>query len=206
MKISKAGIDLIKQFEGCYLNAYLCPANVWTIGIGHTGSVDGVAIHSGMKITQSKAEQLLADYLEKKYEPAVRNLDVELNQNQYDALVSFCYNLGPGIFKGNLLNAIKAKNWQSVADQILLYDKARVNGVLQPLKGLTRRRKAEAELFLKECEEEEVVKQTVIVLNGVEKQVNAIEKDGNNYVKLRDLQDAKIVIGYENGKATVTSK
>lgn len=148
MKISKTGIDLIKSFEGCYLTAYKCPAGVWTIGIGHTGLVDGKQIHEGMTITQQKAEQLLSDYLENKYEPAVRNLGVEFNQNQYDALVSFCYNLGTGIFTGNLLKAIKAKNWTSVANQMLLYNKARVNGTLTELNGLTRRRKAERELFL----------------------------------------------------------
>lgn len=148
MKISKVGINLIKEFEGCYLTAYKCPAGVWTIGIGHTGEVDGKLICKGMTITQQKAEELLSEYSEKRYEPAVRNLGVELNQNQYDALVSFCYNLGPGIFTGNLLNAIKNKNWTSVADQILLYNKATVNGKLTVLNGLTRRRKAERELFL----------------------------------------------------------
>lgn len=148
MKISKVGIDLIKSFEGCYLTAYKCPAGIWTIGIGHTGEVDGKQIHKGMTITQQKAEELLRNWLEKRYEPAVRNLGVELNQNQYDALVSFCYNLGPGIFTGNLLKAIKNKNWVGVADQILLYNKATVNGKLTVLNGLTRRRKAERELFL----------------------------------------------------------
>lgn len=202
-KISKVGIDLIKSFEGCYLKAYRCPAGVWTIGWGTTEAVNGVKPHQGMVITQAQADALLVSHL-KAYEDAVNRLGVTLNQNQFDALVSFCYNLGPGIFKGNLLSAIKAKNWTSVADQILLYDKARVNGVLQPLKGLTRRRKAERELFLKECEE--VVKQTKIVLNGVEKTVNVIEKDGTNFVKLRDLQDSKITIGYVEGKPTVTAK
>ena len=148
MKISKVGIDLIKEFEGCYLTAYKCPAGIWTIGIGHTGLVDGKAICKGMTITQQKAEELLSEYLEKRYEPAVRKLGVELNQNQYDALVSFCYNLGPGIFTGNLLSAIKAKNWTSVAEQMLLYNKARVDGTLTVLNGLTRRREAERKLFL----------------------------------------------------------
>ena len=147
MKISQRGIDLIREFEECYLKAYRCPAGVLTIGIGHTGLVDGKQIHEGMTITQEKAEQLLSECLEKRYEPAVRKLG-ELNQNQYDALVSFCYNLGPSIFKGNLLAAINAKNWTSVAEQMLLYNKARVNGVLTELNGLTRRRRAERDLFL----------------------------------------------------------
>lgn len=148
-KVSQVGIDLIKQFEGCSLKAYLCPAKVWTIGYGRTGQVDGTPIKSGMTITQAKAETLLMEDLNNsKYSKAVDKLNVD-NQNQYNALISFCYNLGAGIFTGSLLAAIKAKNWDSVASQMLLYNKARVNGVLQPLAGLTRRRKAEAELLLK---------------------------------------------------------
>ncbi|MDA3731420.1 lysozyme [Niameybacter massiliensis] len=169
MKISKVGINLIKEFEGCQLKAYKCPAGVWTIGIGHTGTVDGKQICVGMTITQEKAEQLLRECLEKRYEPPVRKFS-GLNQNQYDALVSFCYNLGPGIFKGNLLNAINAKDWNDVAIQIRLYNKARVNGVLTELKGLTRRRDAEAELFLKPVIEDEELKKAVtkIIDSGVQ--------------------------------------
>lgn len=199
MKISQKGINLIKEFEGCYLTAYKCPADVWTIGYGHTGNVDGVPIHAGMKITQAKAEELLVTTLDKKYEPAVRKFTT-LNQNQYDALVSFCYNLGTGIFKGNLLNAINAENWNSVADQILLYNKARVNGVLTELAGLTRRRKAERKLFLEPVKEVYQVIKVKIEVNGVVKEVSAIEMDGNNFIKLRDLQDNKIIVDYNAEK------
>ena len=72
MNVSQNGINLIKEFEGCKLTAYKCPAGVWTIGFGHTGSVDGVAVSSGMKITQSKAEVLLLQSLNNRYEPSVR--------------------------------------------------------------------------------------------------------------------------------------
>jgi lysozyme len=193
MKISQTGLDLIKSFEGCSLKAYKCPAGVWTIGYGHTGEVDGVPVGSGMVISPNKAQALLATVLEQRYEPAVRRF-TDLNQNQYDALVSFCYNLGPGIFTGSLLTAIQNKNWTSVADQILLYNKARVNGVLTELAGLTRRRQAESDLFLKEAY---IVEKIKINLNGKEKTVNAIQKDGNNYVKLQDLRDEKIEVGYD---------
>ena len=150
LKTSKVGLDLIKSFEGCQLKAYRCPAGVWTIGWGTTEPVNGVRPHEGMRITQSQADQLLVDHLQS-YENAVNRLGVSLNQNQFDALVSFCYNLGPGIFKGNLLNAIKSSQWSNVAAQMLLYNKARVNGKLTELKGLTRRRQAESELLLKPC-------------------------------------------------------
>ena len=153
MKISKVGLDLIKSFEGCQLKAYRCPAGVWTIGWGTTEPVNGVRPHEGMRITREQADQLLVNHL-KRYEDAVNNLGVQLNQNQFDALVSFCYNLGTGIFKGSLLTAIKASQWSNVASQMLLYNKARVNGKLTVLKGLDRRRKAESALFLKPCAED----------------------------------------------------
>ena len=109
MNISNTGINLIKSFEGCYLEAYRCPAGVWTIGWGTTEPVNGVKPHAGMKITQKQADDLLINHL-KSYEASVNKLGLELNQNQFDALVSICYNCGAGIFKGNLLNALKAKN------------------------------------------------------------------------------------------------
>lgn len=154
MKISNVGLDLIKSFEGCQLKAYRCPAGVWTIGWGTTEPVNGVRPHEGMRITQAQADRLLVEHLQT-YENAVNRLGVELNQNQFDALVSFCYNLGTGIFKGSLENAIKNRNWSNVAAQMLLYNKARVNGKLTVLKGLERRRQAESALFLKPCVKED---------------------------------------------------
>lgn len=160
MKISNVGLDLIKSFEGCQLKAYKCPAGVWTIGWGTTEPVNGVRPHEGMRITQAQADQLLVEHL-KAYENAVNRLGVEINQNQFDALVSFCYNLGTGIFKGSLENAIKNRNWSNVAAQMLLYNKARVNGKLTVLKGLERRRQAESALFLKPCKEDKQLKEAV---------------------------------------------
>ncbi len=143
MNISKKGVDLIKSFEGCYLKAYKCPAGVWTIGWGTTEPINGVKPHSGMVITRQQADELLMKNLAS-YEKAVNNLKIDFNQNQFDALVSFCYNLGTGIFKGNLLEAIQSKQWKSVASQLLLY--TRGGGVV--LGGLVRRRAAEVKLFL----------------------------------------------------------
>ena len=156
MKISNVGLDLIKNFEGCQLKAYKCPADVVTIGFGETGkfALTGEKIVMGMSITEEQAKNSFRIAL-KPYEDAVNRLDAELNQNQFDALVSFCYNLGTGIFKGSLENAIKNKNWSNVAAQMLLYNKARVNGKLTVLKGLERRRQAESALFLKPCVKED---------------------------------------------------
>jgi lysozyme len=181
MKISQKGIALIKSFEGCYLKAYKCPASVWTIGYGTTEPINGVAIHDGMTITQEQAEEALTNHL-KRYENAVNNLGVQFNQNQFDALVSFCYNLGTGIFKGSLLTAIKANDWQSVASQMLLYNKARVNGELTVLKGLDRRRKAEVALFNSKCEE---VKQDDELSAAVSKIIKSgIQLDYNSWKRV----------------------
>ena len=192
-RISKVGIDLIKSFEGCYLKAYKCPAGVWTIGWGTTESINGVKPHEGMIITQKQADDLLIKNL-KSYENTVNKYVTytKLNQNQFDALVSFTYNCGAGALqKSTLLQKLNKGDVQGAADEFLRWNKA--NG--KTLNGLTRRREAERKLFLKE--NEEVVKKVKIKLNGVEKNVDAIEKDGSNYVKLQDLRDGKIDIGYD---------
>ena len=141
MKTSDKGINLIKEFEGCYLTAYKCPAGVWTIGYGHTGKVGGKAIGSGMKITAAKATELLKQDLAT-FEKAVESckaLTFKPNQNQFDALVSFAFNCGAG----SLNTLVKNRDAVTVSEKLLLYNKA--NG--KALEGLTRRRKAERALF-----------------------------------------------------------
>lgn len=141
MNISKKGLDLIKSFEGCHLNAYRCPANVWTIGWGHTAGV-----YEGMKITQEQADAFLVEDM-RKYENYVNATGLSLNQNQFDALVSFTYNCG----NGNLKTLIKNRTLAQIADALLLYNK----GGGKVLNGLVRRRKAERELFLSATEKAE---------------------------------------------------
>ena len=135
----------MKSFEGCRLTAYRCPAGVWTIGYGHTGTVDGKAICEGMKITEAKATELLKQDMTK-FENAVLTcsaLTFKPNENQFSALVSFTFNCGAA----NLKSLVKGRSAAVVAEKLLLYNKA--NGKV--LNGLTRRRKAERELFLKAC-------------------------------------------------------
>lgn len=139
MKTNQKGIDLIKSFEGCSLVAYKCPANVWTIGYGHTQGVS-----EGMSISQKQADELLKEDLAK-YEKYVEDTKLELNENQFSALVSFVYNCG----NGNLKTLVKNRTLPEIAEAMLLYRKA--NGVV--LNGLVRRRKAEIELFLMPVEE-----------------------------------------------------
>lgn len=142
-KIGQAGLALIKQFEGCRLIAYQCSAGVWTIGYGHTAGV-----HKGMKITQAQADEYLKQDVAK-FEKYVNNPSYvpftdKLNQNQFDALVSFAFNLGQGNVKklctGRVMNQIPSAMQQ--------YCKA----AGKTLPGLQRRRKAEAALYNKKVE------------------------------------------------------
>lgn len=137
MKTSSKGVSLIKQFEGCRLKAYKCPAGVWTIGYGHTAGVK-----AGDIITQETAESYLRNDLVT-YEKAVMNYDgiYHFNQNQFDALVSFTYNCGAGNLK-NLTQSGK-RTIAQISEKLLLYNKA--GGVT--LLGLQRRRTAEKVLF-----------------------------------------------------------
>lgn len=135
LKTGDAGINLIKEFEGCRLEAYKCPAGIWTIGYGHTAGVK-----PGDKITQAQADAYLAADLEK-YEAKVNKYDTyHWSQNEFDALVSFTYNIG----SIDQLTANGTRTKAKIASSMLLYNKA--NG--RALAGLTRRRQKENALFL----------------------------------------------------------
>lgn len=160
LKINNEGLNLVKSFEGCQLTAYKCPAGVWTIGYGHTGTVDGKAICEGMKITEAKATELLKQDMTK-FENAVSNcseLTFKPNENQFSALVSFAFNCGAG----NLKTLVKGRTAAVVAEKLLLYNKA--NGKV--LNGLTRRRKAERELFLKAVSKKETTTESGVAKNA----------------------------------------
>ena len=144
MKISQKGIELIKEFEGCRLTAYRDSVNVITIGWGTTNAdrdITGTSIYMGMTISQATADEWLEKSVNNKYAPLVDkyNSTYHFNQNQFDALVSFAYNLG----SIDSLVAYGKRSISEISNKILAYDKA--NG--QTLAGLTRRRKAEKELF-----------------------------------------------------------
>ena len=143
MNTGNEGIKLIKNYEGCRLTAYQCSAGVWTIGWGHTGKVDGKAVCKGMTITQEKADALLVSDLVV-YENHVNALKRKFNQNEFDAMVSFTYNCG----QGSLQTLCKNRSSKQIAEALLKYNKA--GG--KELAGLTKRRKAERELFLKPVE------------------------------------------------------
>lgn len=136
MKTSEKGIEFIKNFEKCKLEAYkaLPSEQYWTIGYGHYGA----DVVQGMTISQADADEFLKRDLGKS-EKYVEKTGLQLNQDQFDALVSFTYNCGPG----NLLKLVAGRTIPQVGTAILKYNKA--DGKI--LKGLKRRREAEYNLY-----------------------------------------------------------
>ena len=145
MQTSEKGIALIKQFEGCSLTAYYDAVGVLTIAYGWTRPVDGKPVHVGMTITQETAERLLKTGLVSYESDVSRLVKVKLTQGQFDALVSFTYNLGArSLSTSTLLRKLNAGDYAGAADEFPRWNKA--GGKV--LKGLTRRREAERSLFL----------------------------------------------------------
>lgn len=138
MKISKKGLDLIKQFEGCELKAYRCAAGTLTIGIGHTTDV-----FEGMSITQEQADNFLLKDIEWAEDAVNGAVDVPLSQYYFDALVSFVFNVGQSAFyESTLLKLLNTSKYAEALDQLLRWDKVDGESVF----GLTKRRKAERTL------------------------------------------------------------
>ena len=145
MRLNKAGIDLMHDFEGCRLEAYLCPASVPTIGYGSTYYEDGRPVKLGDAITQERADQLF-EAIAEDFAKRVRSLlKVGLNENQFSALVSFTYNVGvANLKKSTLLKKVNINpSDPTITDEFLKWNKA--GGKV--LAGLTRRREEEAKLY-----------------------------------------------------------
>lgn len=143
--MTNPAIALIKQFEGCRLKAYLCPAGIPTVGWGHT---DGVK--EGDEITQQEADRLLASDVELFTIGVQRLVRSDINRNQLGALVSFSFNLGLGNLRhSTLLRMVNASDFIGAANQFPRWNKA--GGKVLP--GLVRRREAERQLFLKDEDE-----------------------------------------------------
>jgi lysozyme len=145
-KIGTKGLDLIKSFEGLKLKPYLCPAKVPTVGYGSTFYENDKKVKlTDPSITEQRASELLLDSL-KGFERYVDSYcRDDINQNQFDALVSFCYNLGPANLKSSTLlkKANVNPNDPTIAQEFLRWNKA--GG--RALKGLTKRRQAESNLY-----------------------------------------------------------
>lgn len=144
MKTSQRGIDLIKRFEGLELEAYQDIAGIWTIGYGHIETA-----RPGMRITEREAEALLQRDLKPREQAVSRIVSVPLNQNEFDALVSFVYNVGiEGFRRSTARRRLNSGDRVGAADALTWWNKATVGGVLREVTGLTRRRASERALFL----------------------------------------------------------
>ena len=140
MKTSLTGIKAIEAHKGVRLQAYICPAGVLTIGAGHTGP----DVHAGMTITEEQAEELLAKDLESAERSVNSAVKVLITQTQFDALVSFVFNVGAGAFASStLLRLLNAGDYKGAAAQFDRWNK----GPSGPLPGLTKRRAAERKMF-----------------------------------------------------------
>ncbi|WP_144756291.1 lysozyme, partial [Bartonella saheliensis] len=145
-KISKEGLELIKQWEGLRLNAYKDTIGVWTIGYGHTSAAGKPFVHKGMTITEKQAEELLCKDLRQFENTVAKAVTVSLNSWQFAALVSFCYNVGTIAFcNSTLLKKLNQGEYEAVPAELQKWTKA--GG--KRLQGLVHRRVAEAGLWAK---------------------------------------------------------
>jgi lysozyme len=140
MTTSRKGLQMIKDFEGLRLAAYKCPAGVPTIGYGHTKGVK-----MGMVITQGQADDYLVDDIGP-IERELNKLDINFRQEQFDALVSWIFNLGGGNFNSSTMKKYIVGDYtdEQITDQMVKW----VNAAGKPLVGLKKRRIAEANMFL----------------------------------------------------------
>jgi lysozyme len=145
VKTSQDGIELIKKFEGLRLHAYQDVADIWTIGYGQTGP----DIVKNKVITEAEAEALLVADLTKRERKLSRLISVPLTQNQFDALMSLAYNIGiDGFRRSTVRKRLNNGDYKGAADAIPWWNKATIEGELQVVAGLVRRRDAERTLFL----------------------------------------------------------
>lgn len=144
MKTSEKGLQFIRREEGERLTAYADIIGVWTIGVGHTGTVDGKPVAKGMVITAEKSRSLLSADLIKFESVIARLVKVPLKQHEFDALVSLVFNIGETNFaRSTLLKKLNANDFKGAAEQFLVWK----NAGGRPVQGLLNRRKREKDMF-----------------------------------------------------------
>jgi lysozyme len=149
MKTSQQGIAKIAAHEGERLTAYFDIAGVATISVGVTDGVTAEDVYNKRTITREESQAMFAMALAPRESAVERLCTVTPNQNQFDALVSLVYNIGEGGFaKSTVLRLHNSGDFKGAADAFLMWNKAKVTGVLQPVQGLTNRRTDEAKLYL----------------------------------------------------------
>lgn len=142
-------IDMIKRWEGLRLEAYKDAADVWTIGYGHTGASGyPPSVGKGLRISELDAENILLKDLKLFGDRVDSEVDVTINDNQYGALVSFVFNVGKAaLSRSTLLRKLNFGDYDGAACEFGRWNKAKIDGKYQVVRGLTMRRKAERELF-----------------------------------------------------------
>lgn len=197
LSLPKAGVELIKRFEGCKLTAYPDPASgsePWTIGWGSTKNINGMPFRQGDKITQAQADTLLEDSLRQIYLPALSKIPYfsEMSPEQVGALLSFAYNLGANFYGAEGFTTIsrhlRNKDWDSVPDALLLYRNPGSNVE----EGLKRRRVAEGALWSKGLESFKASKRLIIA-----KQDTLLKKEPLQSYELSDSSKVRV----EKGRA-----
>lgn len=145
MRLGAKGLEMIHHFESCKLTSYRDSVGIWTIGWGNTMYENGISVKQGETITQARANELFAAIAARFESGVTKRVKQTLTQNQFDALVSFCYNCGFGNFdKSTLLKKVNVNpNDASIRGEFMKWNKAGGH----ELNGLTRRRKAEADLY-----------------------------------------------------------
>lgn len=147
LRTSKAGLELIAKWEGCVLKPYRDVAGLRTIGIGHLIK-PGENFPDGVEISKERALELLAKDVEICEAAIKKNIRVPLNQNQFDALVSFGFNCGAGVYANSgVATAVNAGQFERVPEKLEEWSKARINGVMTTVQGLLNRRKHEGQVF-----------------------------------------------------------
>ena len=188
-----AGAALTRGAEGERLTAYRDPRGIWTIGIGHTGP----EVHEGMVITSEQSNEYLLQDIKWAEDVVKKTIKVPLNQNQYNALVDFTFNIGRSAFpKSTLAKMINAGNFADADKEFLRWDKSGGKVYL----GLTKRRRAEAELFAKVQEVDKPnVSNVLSVPLSTAQPVQSLSTKGNNMSILQDIQ-----VGIATTKAVVS--
>jgi lysozyme len=145
MKTGARGLALIKRFEGLRIQAYRDSVGVWTIGYGHTAAAGPPKPHAGLRIARAQADEILSRDLGKYEAGVMRAITREPSQNQFDAMVSLCFNVGPGAFaRSTLVKRFNSGNIEGAGEAFLAFRKAKGKVWV----GLERRREAERRLFL----------------------------------------------------------
>lgn len=145
MKFNDAGLQLIKDFESCRLQAYQDDKGIWSIGYGCTHHVT-----QGLVISQDEADERLKEDIDDTIRAVTSSISPrDISDNQFSACVCLVYNIGYGNFKSStLLNCIKMGNLSDAANEFCRWNKETIDGIKQVSNGLSRRREAERVLFL----------------------------------------------------------